>query len=219
MSRVVTAASRGLIRCMACGLVSRPDAGCEAPRCQRCHAPLHSRRRDSLTRCWAYLLAAALLYLPANLLPIMQTTSFFTPVDDTILSGVVRLWQAESYDLAIIVFVASIVVPLLKLGVLALLLITVQRRSAWAPEQRARLYRFIEFIGHWSMLDVFVVALLVALVHFKSFALVLPGGGAVAFAAVVVLTMLASMSFDPRLIWDAAEPHPEAPHDQELSAS
>lgn len=207
MTAVVTAASRGYVRCTACGLVSRPriDVPGEEARCPRCLSPLRSRRRDSLNRTWAFLLAAAILYLPANLLPIMQTTTFFTPVNDTILSGVVRLWQADSYDLAIIVFVASIVVPLLKIGVLLLLLVTVQRRSHWALEHRARLYRLVEFIGHWSMLDVFVVALLVALVHFKSFALVLPGGGAVAFAAVVVLTMLASMSFDPRLIWDAAD--------------
>jgi paraquat-inducible protein A len=203
-TRFATAAGRGLCRCIACGLVS-PLPAVPEPRCPRCRVSLRLRKRDSLSRCWAYLVAAAVLYLPANLLPIMQTTTFFTPVDDTILSGVVRLWEAGSYDLAIIVFVASIVVPLLKIGVLALLLVTVQRRSDWALEQRTRLYRFIEFIGHWSMLDVFVVALLVALVQFKSYALVLPGGGAVAFAAVVVLTMLASMSFDPRLIWDAAE--------------
>lgn len=205
MTRIVTAAERGFVRCLACGLVSRLEQGCAEPRCRRCRATLRVRKRDSLQRSWAFLIAAALLYLPANLLPIMQTTTFFTPVDDTILSGVVRLWDAGSYDLAIIVFVASIVVPLLKIGVLALLMITVRRRSDWALEQRAKLYRFVEFIGHWSMLDVFVVALLVALVHFKSYALVLPGGGAVAFASVVVLTMMASMSFDPRLIWDAAD--------------
>lgn len=208
MKAYATATARGYVRCMSCGLVSpQMQTGDQGGRCQRCGAVLHSRRHNSLARTWAFLLSAMILYLPANLLPIMQTTSFFTPVNDTILSGIVRLWQGGSYDLAIIVFVASIVVPLLKIGVLLLLLITVHRRSDWALEHRTRLYRFVEFIGHWSMLDVFVVALLVALVHFKSFALVLPGGGAVAFAAVVVLTMLASMSFDPRLIWDAAEPH------------
>ena len=205
MSRFESAAQRGLLRCHGCGLTCAavPAAADDRRRhCPRCDAVLCARKPNSLTRTWAFLIAAAILYLPANLLPIMQTTEFFDAIDETILSGVARLWRAGSYDLAVIVFVASIVVPLLKIGVLAVLLVTAQRGSSWAQLQRAKLYRFIEFIGHWSMLDVFVVALLVGLVQFDSFALVLPGGGAVAFAAVVVLTMLASMSFDPRLIWD-----------------
>ncbi len=203
--QVSTAKELGLIRCPGCGLTCSAKipirAGLRAD-CPRCGTQLERRRRHSVGRTWALLLAAAILYLPANLLPIMQATEFFSAVDETILSGVVRLWRGGSYDLAIIVFVASIVVPLLKIGSLAALLISVQRRTNWAQRERAKLYRFIDFIGHWSMLDVFVVALLVGLVRFGGFALVLPGGGAVAFAGVVVLTMLASMSFDPRLIWD-----------------
>ncbi len=206
MSTAPNAAELGIVACHACGLVSRMKPEAEGLHCPRCHAPLHQRKRNSIHRTWAFLIAAIILYIPANLLPIMRTATFFDEQDDTILSGVVVLWRAGSWDLAIIVFVASIVVPVLKIGVLMLLLVTVQMRSRWCQAERARLYRIVEFVGHWSMLDVFVVALLVALVHFKSFAEVLPGGGAVAFAAVVILTMLASLSFDPRLIWDEPDP-------------
>ena len=199
---VLTAQSMGVIGCHSCGLVSRVPPRDRPMHCQRCGSKLHSRKPDSLRRSWALLIAAAVLYLPANLLPIMRTSNLFELHDDTILSGVVRLWTAGSWDLAVIVFVASIVVPILKIGALGLVLFTVQRRNHWHRLERARLYRLIERIGHWSMLDVFVVALLVALVHFRSLALVEAGPGAVAFGAVVVLTMLASMSFDPRLIWD-----------------
>ena len=148
-------------------------------------------------------MAAFILYLPANLLPVLRSTKLFRSWSDTIMSGVVALWNDGAYDLAIVVFTASVVVPLLKMGALALLLVQVQRGSAQLPRERARLYRILEFIGHWSMLDVFAVALLIALVHFGSLANAEPGAGIVAFGAVVVLTMLATMSFDPRLIWDS----------------
>ncbi len=193
----------GLITCAACGLVQQlPEHISGNPHCSRCHATLHRRKMDSTTRCWAFLIAAVILYIPANLLPVMRTSTLFNSEDDTILSGVVRLWQAGSWDLAVIVFTASIVVPLMKIGTLAMLLVTTQRRSTWRQRERTRLYRAIEFVGHWSMLDVFVVALLVTLVHFGNFGQVRPGSGIMAFGAVVVLTMLASKSFDPRLIWD-----------------
>ncbi|MCX7069442.1 MAG: paraquat-inducible protein A [Gammaproteobacteria bacterium] len=194
-------AALGLIGCEACGLVVEqpPDA---AP-CPRCGHPLHARKPDSLTRSWAFLVAAFILYLPANLLPVLRSTKLFRSWSDTIMSGVVALWNDGAYDLAIVVFTASVVVPLLKMGALALLLVQVQRGSAQLPRERARLYRILEFIGHWSMLDVFAVALLIALVHFGSLANAEPGAGIVAFGAVVVLTMLATMSFDPRLIWDS----------------
>ncbi|MGH8456416.1 MAG: paraquat-inducible protein A, partial [Stenotrophobium sp.] len=148
--------------------------------------------------------AAAILYVPANLLPIMRTTKFLETEDSTILSGVVQLWNAGSWDLAVIVFVASIVFPLMKIGTLVLLLIAARRGPQGRQRELTRLYRTVEFIGHWSMLDVFVVALLITLVHFGQFAQVEAGSGVIAFGAVVVLTMLASMSFDPRLIWDRA---------------
>lgn len=204
--KVIEARDLGVLGCHACGLVSR-DIGADHSHCPRCRASLHRRAPASISRSWALLLAAMLLYIPANVLPIMKTATLFDSHADTILSGVVVLWRSGSIDLAIIVFVASIVVPMFKIAVLALLLITAQRGSDWRRPERARLYRMIEFIGHWSMLDVFVVALLAALVHFQSVARVDAGPGAMAFGGVVVLTMLASMSFDPRLTWDS----PKAP--------
>jgi paraquat-inducible protein A len=198
----------GLVGCEACGLVMErhPEHGAHphdhGPHCPRCDEEVHERKPNSIARCWAYLIAAAVLYIPANVLPIMRTQRLRDDHVDTILSGVVYLWKVGSYDLAIIVFTASIVVPLVKIGTLALLLVTTQRQSTWRQRDRATLFRGIEFVGHWSMLDVFVVAILITLVQFGSVAQIHAGAGIVAFGAVVVLTMLASMSFDPRLIWD-----------------
>lgn len=186
--------------CTLCGQLGHLEQG---PNCLRCGQRLHLRRVDSLTRTWALLLAAYLLYLPANLLPIMETRSLFNFQSDTIMSGVVYLWTTGARMLATIVFLASIVVPLLKLLSLTLLAISVQFRVRWQPLPRTRLYRFLERIGRWSMLDIYVVALLVAVVQSDSLAKVTPGSAVVAFGAVVVLTMLATLSFDPRLIWDA----------------
>ena len=209
-----TAARAGLLVCETCSLLCAPaslahglSAGA-AGICPRCTAPLHGRKPDSIGRTWAFLLAAYLLYLPANMLPIMQTRSLFGMQDDTIISGVVFLWQSGSWPLALLVFGASIVVPLLKLLAVTALVISAQRRSRWQPYQRARLYRVIELIGRWSMLDIYVVALLAALVQIRSFAAISAGGGAVAFGGVVVLTLMASHSFDPRLIWDPLENRP-----------
>lgn len=174
------------------------------------------RRENSVARAWAYLIAAAILYIPANVLPILETQKLLEHREDTILSGVAELWNSGAWDLALIVFVASIVVPLVKIVSLLFLLISVRRRPSWHPVARTRLYRMIDFIGHWSMLDVFVVSLLAALVQFGTIANARPESGAVAFGAVVVLTMLASMSFDPRLIWDAVPPSVEvSPHDDD----
>jgi paraquat-inducible protein A len=205
MTDVVTAREMGVVGCHVCGLVSRAEHVEPGALCPRCHAPLHRRKTNSLARTWALLIAAALLYLPANLLPIMRTVSLGDVDDNTILSGVVELWRNNSWDLAIIVFVASIVVPMMKFVVLGTLLVSSQRKSRWALKQRARLYRLVELVGYWSMLDVFVVALLSALVHFQVLSRVEPKPGVIYFGLVVVLTMLASMSFDPRLIWDRKE--------------
>jgi paraquat-inducible protein A len=201
---VSSAASFGLLGCHTCGQVSRaPGAG--RAHCPRCGATLHLRKPDSLTRTWALLAAAAILYVPANLLPIMTTSSLFGTQSDTILSGVIYLWVTGSWPLAVVVFVASVVVPLAKLFVLSYLAWTVQRRSARAREERLKLYRLVELVGRWSMLDVFVVALLGALVQLRSLAEIVPEAGATAFGAVVVLTMFAAMTFDSRLIWDDAD--------------
>lgn len=198
--RVKTAVQSGLWLCHGCGLLCRAGEGAQS--CPRCHAALHSRKPHSLQRSWALLLAAMVAYLPANLLPIMETSTIMGMQNDTIMSGVVYLWKSGSWPLALVVFTASVLVPLLKILALLLLLATVQLGSGWAPRQRTRLYRVVEVIGPWSMLDIYVVALMAALVQWQSLASIKAGPGAIAFGAVVVLTMVAAMSFDPRLIWD-----------------
>jgi paraquat-inducible protein A len=197
-----SAAGQALCSCHVCSLVSRVELESLPAHCPRCGASLHFRKPGSLSRCWALLIAAYILYIPANLLTIMETGSLFNYRKDTIISGVVELWKTGFWIIAIIVFIASVTIPLFKLISLTLLLVSVQRRSIWLPRQRTRLYRLVELVGRWSMLDIYVVALLAALVQFGSIATVKAGPGAVAFGAVVVLTMLASMQFDPRLIWD-----------------
>ena len=210
---VLTAAEAGLLPCLTCGLLSRPPrAG--APACPRCKARLYARKPAALLRSWTFLLSAMALYIPANFLPIMQTESLFGWQSDTIMSGVVFLWKTGSWPLAIIVFVASIVVPLLKMIALLVILLAVQTGVRVHCTDLTRLYRVLELVGRWSMLDIYVVAILVALVQIQLLASVTPSNGALAFGAVVVLTMLATMSFDPRLIWDSArkkESHGRAP--------
>ena len=200
-----TAADLGLLSCHVCGQLSRAAAGLHEVRCPRCASQLHFRKPDSIARCWALLIAAMILYVPANLLPMMKTSSLFGSQSDTIMSGVVYFWTSGSWYLALIIFFASIMVPLLKMIALMVLLVSVQKRSRWQREQRARLYRLVEFVGRWSMLDIYVVAVIVALVQLKALATIQPGPGAIAFGSVVVLTMFAAMSFDPRLIWDTHE--------------
>jgi paraquat-inducible protein A len=197
-----TARSRGLLGCECCGLVSAFAAASESARCPRCGFALHARKPLSLQRTSAYLMAAVALYVPANTLPIMSTSSVITGREShTILGGILELWHTGSWDLALIVFIASIAVPILKIAALALLVVSAHRKSRWRQAERASLYRLIETVGHWSMLDVFVVVLLVGMVRFGAFASVEPAAGLLAFGAVVVLTMLASASFDPRLTW------------------
>lgn len=203
----ITAAAVGLINCHSCGLLHKatPVHGY----CHRCGASLHLRKPDSLSRTWAYLLAAYILYIPANVLPIMTTTSLGSVQSNTILSGVNYLLVSGSWLVALIIFIASIFVPVLKLMILSYLTISVQVRSSWHPRERVRLYRLAEIMGRWSMVDIYVVTLMVALVKIQGLADIDADIGAVAFGAVVVLTMLAAMSFDPRLIWDNAEKNNE----------
>ena len=206
MSRpAATAASLGLLVCHACGLLSHPAADDEHASCPRCGADLHSRKPNSISRTWALLIAAVILYIPANTLPMMHTSSLFGSQSDTIMSGVIYFWISGSWYLALVIFIASVLVPLLKMLALVVLLVSVQLRSHWQQDQRARLYRLVEAVGRWSMLDIYVVAMIVALVQLKGLATIQPGAGAIAFGAVVVLTMFAAMSFDPRLIWDPSE--------------
>jgi paraquat-inducible protein A len=202
------AARSGLMVCHECRMLSKANGihgHAHAQSCPRCGAQLHFRKSDSIGRAWAYLIAATILYIPANVLPIMETGSLFGTQNDTILSGVVFLWVSGSWDLAAIVFIASIVVPLAKIFALVLLLVSVQMHSTWQQQQRTRLYRLVELVGRWSMLDIYVITILVALVQLKGLASIKAGPAAIAFGAVVVLTMLAAESFDPRLIWDPVE--------------
>ena len=197
---VATAAQLGVCECHRCAAVWQGASDGEP--CGRCGARLRHRKHDSIRRTWALLIAAAVMYLPANLLPVMVTRSLFGTQQDTILSGIIYFWVSGAYGLAAVVFIASFLVPLFKLTTLFVLVITAQRRSDWRRRERARLYHVIETIGRWSMLDVFVVSLLTGLVRIRGFAEVSAGIGIAAFGAVVVLTMLASLSFDPRLTWD-----------------
>jgi paraquat-inducible protein A len=202
----ISAAGLGLLACDTCGLVSRPPAAGAEACCPRCGSALHARKPDSLARTTALLIASYILIVPANLMPVMETGSMFGSQKDTIMSGIVYLWVSGSPPLAVVVFIASIVVPLVKLIALTYLVISVKRRSRKLRTQRTHLYRLLEFIGRWSMLDIYVVTLLSALVQLQAFARITPGPAAVAFGAVVVLSMLATMAFDPRLIWDATDP-------------
>jgi paraquat-inducible protein A len=194
-------------QCHACQLVVQisPAHSDLALGCPRCGATIHRRKPDSLVRTRAYLIAAAICYIPANLYPIMTATSLGQEQSDTILSGVSYLLFHGMWPLAIVVFVASVVVPLMKLFALSGLLISVERGSRWRPRERARIYRIVETVGRWSMVDVYVVTILVALVHLGALASVEAELGAFFFGAVVVLTILAAESFDPRLIWDRLE--------------
>ena len=170
--------------------------------CPRCGEILHRRKPRSLQRTTALILAALILYIPANVLPIMQVTSLGRIQTDTIMSGALYLIDTGMWPLALVIFIASIFVPMLKILILILLLVSVRWRWTWRPRERTQLYRILELVGRWSMVDIYVVTILVALVQLGNLANVIAQPGALFFAAVVVLTMLASMSFDPRLIWD-----------------
>jgi paraquat-inducible protein A len=200
-----TVARAGLLVCHDCRLVSKPLAHAHDGICPRCGALLHLRKPHSLPRTWAFLLAAMVLYIPAVLLPVMVTSTVFGTQSDTILSGVVFLWNSGSWVLAVVVFIASIVVPMLKILSLTYLAWSTQLRSPVVPHKRTRIYRLVELVGRWSMLDIYVITILVALVQFGSVATIDAGPGAIAFGSVVVLTMFAALSFDPRLIWDPVE--------------
>lgn len=198
------AASAGIATCHECGLTARGASVTRAGHCPRCGEALAWRRENALQRTAALLLAAAILYVPANLLPVLDTTTLGSSQDDTILSGVVFLYASGSWPLAVIVFIASVLIPIGKIVVLAAVLIAVRRRTTTNARLHTRLYRTVEIVGRWSMLDVFVDTFVVALVQLSPLMSVRPGSGVVYFMAVVVLTMLAARSFDSRLIWDAA---------------
>jgi paraquat-inducible protein A len=201
---MVSAAQVGLVACGTCALLSRPANAGNPGRCPRCGAALVWRRHNSVQYTWALVIAAAICYIPANVLPVLSTTTLGATESDTIMGGVIFLYASGSWPLALIVFVASVMIPLGKLVALAYLLITVQRGSIAKMHDRTRIYYLVEFVGRWSMLDVFVDAFVVALVQLQPLMSVEPGLGVVFFMVVVVLTMLAAQTFDPRLIWDSS---------------
>ena len=205
----LTAAQAGLVSCETCGLLSRPAGADDPGFCRRCGEGLEFRRHRSIQTTWALIVAAAICYIPANALPVMNSTTLGETEGDTILGGVAFLYSSGSWALALIVLVASVMIPLGKLVALAYLLLTVQRGVVTNNHDRTRLYRMVVVIGRWSMLDVFVATFTVALVQLQPLMSVAPGTGVLFFAAVVVLTMLAAESFDPRLIWDSAKPQPD----------
>jgi paraquat-inducible protein A len=202
-----TARGSSQIGCHSCHLLCRirKPHNDGALICPRCGSTLHIRKPNSLKRTWALVLAASIFYIPANIYPVTIVTSLGKAQADTIMSGVIYFIGSGMWPVALVIFVASILVPILKLIILTFLLITVQLKSTWRPKDRTRLYRITETVGRWSMVDIYVVTILVALVNLGSLATIQAGPGAVFFAAVVVITMVAAMSFDPRLIWDAKE--------------
>ena len=202
MKSTIRAIECGLVACKICGLVHAASSADKQAFCLRCGSKLQQRLPDSVSRSWALLLAAVILYVPANLLPVMNTTLLGRGANSTIMSGIIQFWEHGSYGISALIFIASIGVPCTKFLVLALLLITSSLNSVWRRPERARLYRIIELIGYWSMLDVLVVAVIAALVKFHDLSDAEPRIGILFFGGVVILTMLSAMNFDPRLIWD-----------------
>ncbi len=192
----------GAVGCETCGLVSLPQPGDR--HCPRCDSRLHPRRPNSVARTWALVIAAAILYIPANYYPVLTVVQLGAGMPSTIIGGVEELIDTREYPLAALVFFASIAVPVLKLiGLSVMLTATQTGRMGWLRD-RTRLYHVVRFIGRWSMIDIFMESLLGALVTFGAVITIQPGVGALAFCAVVVLTMFAAETFDPRLMWDAA---------------
>ena len=196
-----TAAAEGLASCHICLKLSPADLH----ECPLCGAPLHVRMTNSLQKTMALVITAIVLYIPANVLPIMTTTQLGTPEDSTILGGVVLLINMGSLPIAAVIFIASVMVPTGKLLAIIWLCWSVSSGQTKSKEQRTRLYRVTEFVGKWSMVDVFVVSILVALIQIGGLLTITAGPAAIAFGGVVVVTMLAAESFDPRLIWDRME--------------
>jgi len=197
----LTARAAGLIGCRLCGRVSAADTS----RCPRCGAELHSRKPASLQRVWGWLIIGLMCYVPANLFPMMVTTTLARSSSSTIIGGVIELAGHGAWDIAIVVFVASVLIPVTKFLVIAYLALSVQTRVQMPIHTRVHLYEIVEFIGRWSMIDVFVVAILTALVQLGFVASIDPGPAAVFFALSVSFTMLSAQAMDPRLIWDTAE--------------
>lgn len=195
----VTALQVNLKRCSSCGRLQRIDDG--RP-CHRCGAIVRARRPMSVQRTWAFLVVGIIAYIPSMLMPVMHTRAYTGNSEDTIMSGVFSLIASGSNLVAAIVFVASICIPVLKFLIIALLALSLQFTWNMSQHTRHRLHLLTEFIGRWSMIDVFVIAVLAALIQLGAIMTITPGVGINAFAVSVVFTMLAASSLDPRLLWD-----------------
>lgn len=198
----LTARQAGLAGCRTCGRVAPIDAGV----CPRCGTPLHSREPASLQRTLAWLTVGLICYIPANLLPMLRTQTLGHESDSTIVGGVIELIHHGAYGVAGIVFFASVMIPISKFMVILYLVFSIAVHAHISAEARVRLYEVTEFVGRWSMVDVFVVAILTALIQLGFVASINPGFAAVFFALSVAFTMLSAQSLDPRLIWDNTEP-------------
>jgi len=203
-NNLTTVHSAGLVLCHECHKLHKciDVKNMPNPQCPRCGATLVSRLHNSLVRTWALLLTATILFIPANVYPIMVVDSFAGEVPSTIMKGIVIFFKNQEYFVAFIIFVASIVVPAFKLVGMAVILRAIQKKSQFYYTHRSSMFRFIQFIGRWSMLDIFVIAIMVAMVDFGTISTIHAGPAATSFAAVVVITMYAAVTFDPRLIWD-----------------
>lgn len=197
----VRAATHGLAGCHTCGKV----AAVELENCPRCGTHLHLRKPESIQRTVALMVAAALLYIPANILPIMTIVELGDVSENTIVGGMLTFWRSGAYPIAIVIFTASILIPFLKIIALTWLCLAATGKLHPSPAMLGKIYWFTELLGRWSMVDIFVVGILVALVQLGNYMTITVGPGALAFAGVVVLTMFAAMSFDPRLLWDRFE--------------
>ena len=194
----VTALSENLAACHTCSRVQSADRH----RCDRCGTAVHARKQDSLQKCLALLAASILAYIPANILPIMVVSQFGADESSTILSGVATFWEMHAYPVAITIFIASVMIPGLKIAALAILCAAAAGKVTLNPRRANRIYWLTELVGRWSMVDVFVVAILVGLVKFTGLMSIAAGPAAVAFGLMVILTMFAAHAFEPKLIWD-----------------
>lgn len=201
---VTTAKAAGLVACRRCARVWPGDIGT----CARCGAWLRSRDTLSLPKVWVWWLLGLAAYIPANLYPILETRRFFWTTEATIIGGAVELWKHGAYAIAGLILLASVAIPVAKLLAIAFLALSVGRRSALSAKARHRLFHFVEFIGRWSMVDIFIVAIMSSLIQFSVLASIKPGPASLAFALSVIFTMISAQSFDPRLIWDEDDPEP-----------
>ena len=199
------AADRGLAGCRTCGLVTPVE---EHSKCPRCHSRLYTRKPDSIENTMALLIAAMALYIPSHLLPMLTITEFGLAIDKTIIAGMMAFWAEGAYPIALVIFCASILIPILKIGALLWLCAAAKGMINPSPGALTKIFHVTEMLGRWSMIDIFVVGILVSLVQFGNYTAIVPGPGALAFAAVVMLTMFAAMNFDPRLLWDRLD-HPD----------